>query len=56
MLSRENNELMTRVGAGTPMGELMRQYWLPVLFEHELAEPDGPPDRKSTRLNSSHRT
>jgi len=30
MLSREDNELLTRVGPGTPAGELMRRYWLPV--------------------------
>jgi hypothetical protein len=29
MLTKEENELLTRVGPGTPMGELMRQYWLP---------------------------
>ena len=29
MLSREDNELLCRVGPGTPMGELMRQYWIP---------------------------
>jgi nitrite reductase/ring-hydroxylating ferredoxin subunit len=41
MLSREDNELLTRVGAGTIMGEFMRQYWLPALLSHELPEPDG---------------
>ena len=30
MLSIEDNELLTRVGPGTPMGELMRHYWQPV--------------------------
>ena len=30
MLTAEANERLTRVGAGTPMGELMRRYWLPV--------------------------
>ena len=44
MLSREDNELVTRVGPGTPMGELMRQYWLPVLHSWEL-DPDGRPLR-----------
>ena len=32
MLSKEENELLTRVGPGTPMGELMRQYWIPTLM------------------------
>ena len=39
-----NSEAMTRVGAGTPMGELMRQYWLPALASDEL-KPDGEPVR-----------
>jgi phthalate 4,5-dioxygenase oxygenase subunit len=45
MLSAEENELLTRVGPGTPMGELMRQYWLPVLLSEELPERDGRPQR-----------
>ena len=31
MLSREDNELLCRVGPGTPMGQLLREYWLPFL-------------------------
>ena len=30
MLSREDNELFTKVGPGTPMGEMLRRYWHPV--------------------------
>jgi len=45
MLSKEENELLCRVGPGTPVGELMRQYWLPGLMASELAEPDGRPMR-----------
>lgn len=30
MLSVEENKLLTSVGRGTPAGELMRRYWLPV--------------------------
>ncbi len=45
MLSREDNECLTRTGAGTPMGALFRQYWLPVLLSEQLAERDGPPVR-----------
>jgi phenylpropionate dioxygenase-like ring-hydroxylating dioxygenase large terminal subunit len=45
MLTRQDNEILTRVGPGTPMGELMRQYWQPVLFSSELPERDGPPLR-----------
>jgi phenylpropionate dioxygenase-like ring-hydroxylating dioxygenase large terminal subunit len=45
MLSREDNELITRTGPDTPMGELMRRFWLPALLSSELAEADGPPVR-----------
>ena len=47
MLSAEDNELLTRTGAGTPMGELFRRFWLPVLLGQELpaAAADGPPVR-----------
>ena len=45
MLSKEENQIVTRVGPGTPMGETMRRYWLPALLASEVAEPDGPPVR-----------
>ena len=45
MLSREENELITRIGPGTPMGNAMRRYWIPALLSREIAEPDGPPVR-----------
>ena len=45
MLSAENNEIITRVGAGTPMGEVMRRYWIPVLLDWELPTPDCDPVR-----------
>ena len=45
MLTKEENELVTRVGPGTPMGNLLRQYWLPVMMSTELATPDCPPVR-----------
>ena len=35
---------LTQVGPGTPMGRLMRHYWLPALLSSEL-ERDGPPTR-----------
>lgn len=44
MLSREQNELITRVGPGTPMGTVLRSYWLPAVLSEEV-EPDGPPLR-----------
>jgi phenylpropionate dioxygenase-like ring-hydroxylating dioxygenase large terminal subunit len=45
MLSVSDNEKITRVGPGTPMGDLMRRYWQPVLLSREVAEPDGDPIR-----------
>jgi phenylpropionate dioxygenase-like ring-hydroxylating dioxygenase large terminal subunit len=44
MLSAEDTELLCRVGPGTPMGELMRRYWMPVMYAWEM-EPDGQPQR-----------
>jgi phenylpropionate dioxygenase-like ring-hydroxylating dioxygenase large terminal subunit len=43
MLSKQNNELITRTGPGTPMGELLRRYWIPALMSSELPKPDGEP-------------
>jgi len=45
MLSASDNETLTRVGPGTLMGDLFRQYWLPALSSSELAYADGPPVR-----------
>ncbi len=45
MLAREENELITHVGSGTPMGHTMRRYWMPALLAWELPEPDCPPVR-----------
>src|SRR6266567_9334089 len=45
MLTPRDNELITRVGRGTPMGEALRRYWLPALLSADLPEPDGPPVR-----------
>src|SRR2546428_7971728 len=38
MLSARENETLTRVGRGTPMGELMRRYWQPVAAVAQLDE------------------
>ncbi len=43
MLSKADNELLTRSGKGTPMGELLRRFWQPALLSRELSERDGPP-------------
>jgi len=45
MLSARDNERITKVGPGTPMGKLMRRYWQPVLLSWEVEKPDGDPVR-----------
>jgi phthalate 4,5-dioxygenase oxygenase subunit len=45
MLSAERNAYMARVGRGTPMGELFRRFWLPVIVPEQLGGPDGDPIR-----------
>jgi phthalate 4,5-dioxygenase oxygenase subunit len=45
MLSREENDRLTRVGAGTPMGETLRRYWMQCALSSELPENDGAPIR-----------
>jgi phthalate 4,5-dioxygenase oxygenase subunit len=44
MTTHAENELLTRVGPGTSMGALMRQYWLPACLSSELVA-DGDPLR-----------
>ena len=44
MPSLRESEALTRVGPGTPMGEMMRQYWIPAAMSSEL-EADGAPVR-----------
>jgi len=41
-VKKEMSEALTQVGAGTPMGKLMRRYWVPALMSNEIAEADGP--------------
>jgi phthalate 4,5-dioxygenase len=43
VLSKEENELITRVGPGTPMGETIRRYWVPACLSSELPAPDCDP-------------
>ena len=45
MLSLDENERLTAVGAATPMGEVIRRYWLPFLEAKDLSGPDGEPVR-----------
>jgi len=48
VLSHEDNELLCRIGPGTPMGDLIREYWFPALPSREFPESDG--DIKRMRL------
>jgi phenylpropionate dioxygenase-like ring-hydroxylating dioxygenase large terminal subunit len=45
MLTYEENELITHVGPGTPMGGVLRQYWMPAMMSAELPSPDCTPVR-----------
>ena len=45
MLSKADNETLCRVGPGTPMGNMMREYWLPALTAGDLPSPDCAPVR-----------
>ena len=42
MLSRDENDLLTRVGPGTPCGEMLRRYWWPIGFSELVAEKQSP--------------
>ena len=41
MLPNESNSILTSVRAGTPGGNLLREYWLPVLLSTELPDFAG---------------
>ena len=41
-MSPEMSQTLTQTGAGTPMGNLMRRYWVPVVMSSEIADADGP--------------
>ncbi len=45
MLSKEDNDLITRTDNGAVLGQLMRRYWLPALLSEEIPERDGRPVR-----------
>ncbi|MAW54320.1 MAG: hypothetical protein CMM69_02485 [Rhodospirillaceae bacterium] len=45
MLSRDENDLLTQTSSGTPMGDYMRRFWMPVMLSEELGEPDSAPVR-----------
>jgi nitrite reductase/ring-hydroxylating ferredoxin subunit len=41
----EKADLIVRTGVGTPMGNLLRRYWVPAMLSEEIPEPDCPPVR-----------
>ncbi len=43
MITARDNETLTQVGPRTPMGQLLRRYWQPILHSWELPEPDSAP-------------
>jgi phenylpropionate dioxygenase-like ring-hydroxylating dioxygenase large terminal subunit len=43
MLSHEDNELLVRTGSGTPMGDMLREYWVPACRAAKL-EAGGAPE------------
>jgi phthalate 4,5-dioxygenase oxygenase subunit len=45
MLRKEQNDLLTQTGPGTPLGQLFRCYWIPALLAEELPENECPPVR-----------
>ncbi len=45
MLSKADNELLCRIGPGTPMGAVFRRYWNPICMADQVPEPDGTPTR-----------
>jgi len=44
MLTQAQNELLTRIGPDTPMGDMLREYWVPACRSAKL-EVDGAPER-----------
>ena len=43
MLSQEDNELITRIGNGSPLTQMLRRYWVPAMLSTELPEPGCAP-------------
>ena len=38
MLTQDQNDRLTKVGPGTPIGELLRRYWYPISTSQNLQE------------------
>lgn len=45
MLKSEDNKLLTQVGPGTPMGNMLRRHWIPGLLSEEVPDPGSAPVR-----------
>src|SRR5690606_10087448 len=45
VMTKLGNEALSRVNAGTPVGNLFRRFWLPALLSHEIEQPDSTPVR-----------
>ena len=45
MLTRDENDLLTQTGPGTPMGDLFRRHWIPACLSEEIPSADCPPAR-----------
>ena len=41
-MNKEMSQALTQTGPGTPMGDLLRRYWVPVVSSDEVKDPDGP--------------
>ena len=52
MLTKEDNEILTQVGPGTPMGELMRRYWVPVVLSRRAGS--RRPDQAGAGAGREH--
>jgi phthalate 4,5-dioxygenase oxygenase subunit len=44
-MNPKRNDMLCRVEGKAPMGQLMRQHWLPACMLEEVAQPDGAPLR-----------
>ena len=54
MLSKADNELLTRSGKGTAMGDLLRRFWMPALLAEELRHMRTVPPRILVMHLKSH--
>ena len=45
MLTSEENDLLTRIGQGMPMGDVLRRFWLPIAVVSDAPCADGSPVR-----------